>query len=176
MAGEAGEALAALRAATQPGNRVEDSRTGASVPLHEFRGDASGPPSLLSPREVEHFAERGWVAVRGKFAAATIDAVRDELDVCVARTPAAYNGDTDPVLHFAGAQGKNKPIADAQACRAFQTDAVFYGICRDLLPGDRPRLFQEAAAYKHYEPSTRGRFAWHQCVRPVLLQCPLQPS
>jgi ectoine hydroxylase-related dioxygenase (phytanoyl-CoA dioxygenase family) len=123
--------------------------------------DQAGAPTTLSREQVRAFDEHGYVVVPDLIDAASVAAVREEID--------GYEAEVDALLR----QGSGRfsiaetgaitftthLVARSEQLRALSRHPRIVGICADLV-GPDVHLYWDQAVYK--KPEKPRRFPWHQ--------------
>lgn len=127
--------------------------------------DQVRPPTTLTPEQVGAFDARGYVVVPELIDAATVVAVRDEIDGFEAevdarlrqgsgRSSIAETGAITFATHLVSRSGR---------LRELSRHPTVVGICADLI-GPDVHLYWDQAVYK--KPEKPRRFPWHQDSPP----------
>jgi ectoine hydroxylase-related dioxygenase (phytanoyl-CoA dioxygenase family) len=124
--------------------------------------DHSGAPRRLSTDEVAQFDADGFVVLPDLVDAATVAAVRDDLDVLEAEVDAFLQTREDGRFSIAETGALTlavHAVTRSTAARALSTHPALLDVCADLV-GPDVRLYWDQAVYKKTEK--RRRVPWHQ--------------
>lgn len=121
-----------------------------------------GPPRRLSPAQVAHFDEQGFLVLEEVFDAATLRGVTAEIDPIEAQVEAFLQTRENGKL-FIGRAGAltftPHVVLRSPGVRDFCAGAFFRDVCHDLV-GPDVRLYWDQAVYK--KPGDQAGFPWHQ--------------
>jgi phytanoyl-CoA hydroxylase len=124
--------------------------------------DHTGPRRRLSPEEVAHFDADGYVVVPDLVDAATLDAVRADLDRFEAEVDAFLQTREDGRFSIAETGALTvalHAVTRSTAAEALSRHPAILDLCADLI-GPDVRLYWDQAVYKKTEKPRR--VPWHQ--------------
>jgi ectoine hydroxylase-related dioxygenase (phytanoyl-CoA dioxygenase family) len=144
---------------------VNESTT--SVRLHPWNTgftwiDRTGPFRALSAGQVAQFDREGYVVVSDLLDAATVEAVRAEVDRYERRTAehlASLEGGRIAIAEDGAITFTTHLVARSDLLRGLSRHPRVVGICADLI-GPDVNLYWDQAVYK--KPEKPRRFPWHQ--------------
>lgn len=135
--------------------------------LHRWNTDftwetPSGPFRALTDAQAAQFDRDGFVVLDGVFDAATIGAVRDEIDGFEAELEAALRtveGERVSIAEAGAITFTTHLVTRSERLKDFASHRVFADLCADLI-GPDANLYWDQAVYK--KPEKPRRFPWHQ--------------
>jgi phytanoyl-CoA hydroxylase len=119
-------------------------------------------PVRLSPAEVDHFHDEGWLVVDDLIDAATIAELTDELDAIESGVDAFLKTQPDSRMMIAESGAITfapHAVNSSAAARSVSRHPAIAELCHDLI-GDHVRLYWDQIVYK--KPEKPRVFPWHQ--------------
>jgi phytanoyl-CoA hydroxylase len=143
------------------------SETTSTVRLHPWNTgftwvDRTGPFSTLSPAQVAHYDQHGYVVVPDLLDVETLAGVRSEIDRFEQQTTeflASLDGGRISIAEAGAITFTTHLVARSPLLRDLSRHATVAGICADLIGAD-VNLYWDQAVYK--KPEKPRRFPWHQ--------------
>jgi hypothetical protein len=129
----------------------------------DFEWTRHHPPfQRVTSEQAQQFDEQGFFVLENAFGVDAIAAIRDEIDDFEAKSEAflrTVDGQRISIAEAGAITFTTHLVQQSESLKAFSRDAVFAGLCADLV-GPDVNLYWDQAVYK--KPEKPRRFPWHQ--------------